>query len=129
MTMYSHNFLLRFDNNLVKCINGRLYIKMSDTVSVNITYTQETADHDSYCSGDECGYETEDFDIATTVKLSNIKLDTEGNIIDLQLFEQYVPEPKLNMNGSGYCQNSKESKAHGLYGHDSRITITGVKFV
>lgn len=100
---------------------------MSDTVSVNITYTQEISDHDGYCSDGECEYRTEDLTILTTVKLSDIKLDTEGNIIDLQFFQQYVPLPKVKMEGSGYCDNSEEAKVNGIDCHDYRITVIGVK--
>ena len=93
----------------------------------------ETSDHDGYCSGAECEYNFHLSHMTSSIKclpqkykhLSIASLITDDT--DLEEISRYLGaerhlEPPLNVDGSGYCENSKESEENGLYGHDYKIT-------
>lgn len=94
-----------------------------------ITCLLETSDHDGYCSGEECYYESNQVVYLTDVPLKYSEYDI--GIIDdpEQDWTEYLPEPNINIDGSGYCDPSQESLDAGLNCHDYRYTIIKVEIV
>jgi hypothetical protein len=97
---------------------------------VLITALLEISDHDGYCSGEECEYESKQI-----VHLCNIPSFYEdyeiGNINDLIEHDwlQYLPELELNTHESYYCNLSDECEEAELEKHDYRYTILNVEIV
>ena len=90
----------------------------------------EISDHDGYCSGNECEYES-------IIKIFYCNIPLEYNhypvctILDNNEYnwEQILLIPKINDDGSGYCELCEESKKANLYGHDYRYSIILVEIV
>lgn len=89
----------------------------------------ETSDHDGYCSGGECDYESNIIETITDVPIQ-YKSHPKGKLSNLDEYdwEKILPIPKLNLNGSCYCDISQKSKLFGLGVHDYKYTIMSVEF-
>lgn len=97
---------------------------------IRITTILETSDHDGYCSGSECYYESERkifvFVTPTQYEKSSIGFIEdydEKDIIHL------LPKPQINMSGSCYCINSIEADERDLCIHDYRYNIISVEII
>jgi len=117
-------------------INSDFFPKLN----VNVQFLIETSDHDGYCSGNENDYNY-------TLKTIKLPLRKECfNSIDLSKeLEFMISEinnfcnskksfyskklnklyPKLNINGSFFCEPNHQSKQNQLSHHDFRITFYG----
>jgi hypothetical protein len=101
-------------------------------MKAKITTQLETSDHDGYCSGEDCEYEVQTHSYIVDLP-DQFKNYSEGK---LNNFDKYnfewdllLPEPKLNNDGSFYCNLSKESETHGLNRHDYRYTIISIEII
>ena len=92
-------------------------------LKVQITVKLEISDHDGYCSGDESEYKFIIKKYIRKVKSTDISHYNDSFWINL------LPEPKINYNGSYYCDISKKSKEHKLDRHEYRYTIINVKIL
>jgi hypothetical protein len=90
----------------------------------------EVSDHDGYCSGDESTY----YSYTKIVNIENkpywfdqlVIVDNKIQNCDNYDWSSYIDDkdfPKLNTDGSCYCDPSKESLTHGLTIHDYKITV------
>ena len=96
----------------------------------------KVCDHDGYCSGDECHYDS-------YTKIVNINkkpfwfeqliiIDNKIQNCDNYDWQSLLNEddiPKLNTNGSGYCDISKESVDNGLTHHDYHISVINATII
>jgi hypothetical protein len=101
-------------------------------MKAKITAQLETSDHDGYCSGGECEYETQTHSYIVDLP-DQFKNYPEGKLNNFDKYsfewEKLLPEPGLNYDGSYYCDVSNESETHGLDRHDYRYTIISVEIV
>ena len=93
-------------------------------MKIVITAQLETSNHDGYCSGDECEYESrivnEIVDIWDTGVVSLHEIP-HSDLISL------LPKPRVDdEQQSMYCERSPEVREHGLDVHDYRYTIIAV---
>ena len=95
-----------------------------------ITARLEISDHDGYCSGDECVYESKQINYICVLpfiyKDHNIGIITNFKDHD---WIQYLPEIELNTNESYCCDLSNECEHAGLIKHDYKYTILNVEIV
>ncbi len=93
----------------------------------------EVSDHDGYCSDCDCEYDFYLSHISGDLKDLPKKYEkySIGYIIkekeELEEIANFLKAerhlaPSLHLDGSGYCNTSKESKENGLFQHDYRIT-------
>ena len=99
-------------------------------MKAKITAQLETSDHDGYCSGGVCEYETK---ITTTIiNTPKQYLSHSLGLIDIDDLDEYdwvchLKEPEINYSGSCYCDLSSTSELNGLDKHDYRYTILKVE--
>ncbi len=100
------------------------------STKIKITTLLETSDHDGYCSGDECYYESEEkvFILSTPKEYIDFPIGLVEKY-DEEFIKNLLPKPKINMNGSYYCKNSKMSEEKDLGLHDYRYNIINVEIV
>lgn len=92
------------------------------SIKISVTVQLETSDHDGYCSDNECEYKKQVVEHTICVP-NNWK-----NLADDELIK-YLPEPKLNNNGSYYCYVGGNSKLNNLDKHDYKYTILDIRVV
>jgi hypothetical protein len=98
-------------------------------MKAKITAKLETSDHDGYCSGNECEYECEIITHTIDTIPDIYKTHPKGMIDDLNEYDwiSFLPEPKLNLYESYYCDVSYHSKLNGLDKHDYKYTVLSVE--
>ena len=89
-------------------------------VKISVTVQLETSDHDGYCSDNECEYKKQIIKHIINVP-NNWQSFTNDELI------KYLPEPKLNTNGSYYCCVGGNSKLNNLGKHDYKYTILNIE--
>ena len=90
----------------------------------------ETSDHDGYCSGGDCEYESRK--IVHLCDIPEKYADSEIGVIRKSKsdnWDQYLPEPELNFSGSYYCHLSDKCKEARLGPHAYKYTILKVEIV
>lgn len=95
-----------------------------------IEYVLEVSDHDGYCSGEECDYKQESKMYIIDVP-DDLKDVPEGVYENPARYDwtPYLPRPKINQFGSGYCHISTKAQYARLERHDYRFNIIRVEFV
>ncbi len=91
-------------------------------MKVKITAKLEISDHDGWCSDGECEY-------SYSTKKYTIHFPDYKYLGDQTNWCLYLPQPELNMWGSGYCDVSNESVKHDLSKHEYRYTIIKVDII
>lgn len=84
-------------------------------ITLRISYTLEKADHDGYCSGEECSYQKEISEFDFSLYQHQIKYDDDKKI-DLQslkntimpVLDKYIRLPGSNGVLSLYCDITQE---------------------
>ncbi len=106
-----------------------MYVYKMNT-NIKITTILETSDHDGYCSGNESYYESNEkiFILKTPQKYIDYPIGIIENY-DEEFIINLLPIPGINMNGSYYCKNSKESELKDLSMHDYRYNIKTVEII
>jgi len=92
-------------------------------MKVMIIVKLEIADHDGYCSGNECIYEKKELRYMRNIPDENINKPTDGHY-----WIKLLPEPTINYYGSGYCDITKECTEHGLNHHEYKYTVRKIIF-
>ncbi len=87
-------------------------------MKVEIIALLETSDHDGYCSGEDCVYES---------KITEHVLDIPETYTYKQMVE-LLPKPMLT-NGSNYCGIDEKSEEEHLERHGYRYIIKSVKIL
>ncbi len=79
--------------------------------NIKITTILETCVHNGYCSNNEFYYESNEkvFILETPQKYIDYPIGIIENY-DEEFIVDLLPIPEINMNGSYYCKNSKESE-------------------
>ncbi len=99
-------------------------------MKVKIKAKLEIADHDGYCSGNDCEY-------SYSIKeyIVDIPIDDEwikeyidmSNIKDCGIdWYNYLPVPNIDTYGSYYCDLTDECEEHDLDKHSYRYTVLNV---
>ncbi len=78
----------------------------------------EISDHDGYCSGGECEYICKRIRYIRTIPDENVNKSVED-----PYWISLLPEPNINMYGSGYCELSEECIKNDIGYHEYRYTI------
>jgi hypothetical protein len=98
---------------------------------IKITAYLETSDHDGYCSGNECEYKKtiieHIFDFAQNENNKNLQLGLLNDYNENDWIK-YLPEPKLNLSGSYYCDCYLKNK-YGLNKHDYKYKIKSIEII
>ena len=105
--------------------------------AIKIIAQLETADHDGYCSGNECEYNIKeithfirDKDIPpefADFPVGNIKIKKKKSSFN---WIPYLPEQSVNLSGSFFCTRSLDCKIHGnMERHSYRYTILCVEMI
>lgn len=90
-----------------------------------ITAILATSDHDGYCSGETCFYETERMEFVIEVPQGMENKISEEHYNEWQY---YLPEQKTG-GGSHYCGLADECQANGLDRHEYKYTIISIEVV
>jgi hypothetical protein len=102
---------------------------------IKIVAELETADHDGYCSGNECEYASKTVtfvmdEIPTKFADFPVGVIIKPNKKNAFPWTQYLPEVELNSSGSWFCTRSAECHAHGnIERHSYRYTILKVEII
>lgn len=105
---------------------------------VLITVLLEISDHDGYCSGEECEYESKQIvhlcDVPEEYENCEIGTLNKNDLSDekwSQYWIDYLPEYNdfAVCAGSYYCDLSKDCENAELERHDSKYTILSVEIV
>jgi hypothetical protein len=99
-------------------------------MKAKITAKLETSDHDGYCSGNECEYES--FIVEKKVNIpQEYKNHEVGKIININEYEweNFLDPPVLNDYGSHYCELSCKCEECGVERHDYKFTIITVEII
>ena len=120
--MSSYEMLLCVQNNLIPPeLLYEIYKVMTYNNIATIDYTVETSDHDGYCSGSECEYDSYRLNTSFVIP-SDIDISVK-KWCKYRLKEKHESEMG---GGSGYCDLSNESILHNLDLHECRVTIHSI---
>ena len=88
------------------------------------------SDHNGYCSDNEC-----ELELSIVNHIINVPKEyfnyPEGDITEINqdYWIKFLPEPKINSNGSYYCRNSSSCICNGLGIHDYKYVINWIKII
>lgn len=106
------------------------YLIYKMVTQIKIVAILETSDHDGYCSGNECIYDSQKniYILPTPEDYEKYPIGIIEDF-DVNKIINLLPKENTNTQGSYYCKNSEYANHKELSNHDYRYTIVSVEII
>lgn len=98
---------------------------MNESQKLKVNYTLEIADHDGYCSGNECQYSQQYLNTIIYIDTDYVDTYNIDNEDNWYFYEKFLDFPEI-LSGSRCCHQSDECYDNNLNCHEVRITINNI---